>query len=90
MEKWQDTEQEYDKQLEHLVDAGNYSYDEARYILGEPPYELFDPAIADANEPIYTDEDRLYFRPYPVPISLEQERINRRGRALVRLALEAS
>lgn len=33
-------EQEYDKELDHLVDVRNVSYDEARQILGPPPYEL--------------------------------------------------
>lgn len=34
------TEEDYDAQLEHLVDACNMSYVEARAYLGSPPYEM--------------------------------------------------
>lgn len=33
-------ESEYDVQLERLVDTDSLSYDEARRLLGPPPYEL--------------------------------------------------
>ena len=33
-------ENEYDEALERLVDSGRFSYDDARRILGDPPYEL--------------------------------------------------
>jgi uncharacterized Fe-S cluster-containing radical SAM superfamily enzyme len=41
MERWGNrSEDEYDAQLERLVDVDNLSYEEARQLLGKPPYEL--------------------------------------------------
>ncbi len=37
---WPDDEREYDEKLERLVDSGRFSYDDARRILGSPPYEI--------------------------------------------------
>lgn len=34
------TEDEYDVRLEHMVDTGVMSYDDARTVLGPPPYEI--------------------------------------------------
>lgn len=41
MEHWDDSNEiEYDARLERLVDVDNLSYEEARQLLGVPPYEL--------------------------------------------------
>lgn len=34
-------ELEYDRRLEQLVDSGLWSYDDARRMLGQPPYEIW-------------------------------------------------
>lgn len=69
-------EQEYDKELDYLVDVRNVSYDEARQMLGPPPYEL--QVIREA-----VDITALF-----ALVSWSRQRaINKKGIAKVRAAL---
>lgn len=70
------TEKEYDDQLDHLVDVRNLSYDEARDVLGPPPYELL-----TVREPTEVVALLALMR------SARQLIINKRGAAKVRTAL---
>lgn len=99
-------EAEYDAQLDRLVDTWNVSYDEARELLGEPPYEIVQASITSHSElgtcaidAVLAEYDLVNeagaawnheLTPYlPFRLkSVEQVKIDVRGRALVRAAID--